>query len=324
MPDYSETMKPFLESGRSTLQQQGAAITALSEQLDDAFADAVAALMHGDGHVVTSGVGKSGLVARKIAATFSSIGVPSVFLHPTDALHGDLGMVGARDVLLLLSKSGETDELVRLHAAAHRRCAGVVVMVGQRSSSLGRLANVTIEVAVPAEAGPLHLAPTTSTTAMMAMGDALAVALMEARGLDAERFAAVHPAGSLGRQLAPVSAHMVCGDLPIVTPTVSLRQVITTMNRGRLGLAVVCNAQRHIHGLITDGDLRRALGHGPDPLQQQAQAIMTQRPHWIAPGERMAVARECMNRNRITALLVSEDGVRLEGILHLHHLDAHR
>jgi arabinose-5-phosphate isomerase len=314
-------MDLFVESGRRTLLQQGAALSALSSQLDDSFAQAARLLARCAGRVVVSGVGKSGLVGRKIAATLASTDTPAFFLHPTDAMHGDLGAVGREDVLLLLSKSGETDELLRLVPAARRRCAAAVAIVGEAQCSLSRLVEVTVVVSVPDEACPLRLAPTTSTTAMMAIGDALAIALMEARGLDAEGFAALHPAGSLGRLLGPVSDLMVTEPLPIVSPDAPMAAVISAMNRGRLGLAVVCQEGRQIAGLITDGDLRRALALGPAVLDQAAGAVMTRRPRWVPPGLRAAEARDRMTRDRITALLVSDDGEELAGVIHLHHID---
>jgi len=317
-------MDPFVESGRRTLRQQGEALTALGSQLGAPFARAARALAACRGHVVVTGVGKSGLVARKIAATLSSTDTPSLFLHPTDALHGDLGAVRADDVLLALSRSGETAELLRLVPAARRRCAATVALVGAPGTALGRLVDVAVPVPVPAEAGPLRLAPTTSTTAMMAVGDALAIALMEARGLDADAFAALHPAGRLGRMLAPVSDLMATAPLPLVAPGDPVSVVISTMNQGRLGLAVVCHPTRQLVGLITDGDLRRALARGPAALALPASSIMTTRPRWVPPSTRAAVAREQMTRDRITALLVSDAGRTLLGVVHLHHIDQAR
>lgn len=314
-------MDPLVESARRTLRQQAGALSALSEALGASFAEAARCIARCPGRVVVSGVGKSGLVGRKISATLASTGSPSFFVHPTDALHGDLGAVQAADVLLVLSKSGETAELLRLVPAARRRCAAAIALVGAPGSRLAQQVDVAVPVVVPAEACPLSLAPTTSTTAMMAVGDALAIALMEARGLDAAGFAALHPAGSLGRRLGPVSDLMVSVPLPTVPPQAPMRSVISAMNRGRLGLAVVTTGDRQICGLITDGDLRRALLGGPAALDQPAEAVMTRRPRWIAPGTRAEVARAEMTRARITALLVSADGETLDGIVHLHHID---
>lgn len=314
-------MDPFVESARKTLHQQADALSTLSTTIGQPFAEAARRVRQCGGRVVVSGVGKSGLVGRKIAATLASTDTPSFFLHPTDALHGDLGAVGADDVLLVLSKSGETAELLRLVPAARRRCAAAIAFVCAPGSRLAQLVDVTVPIPVSAEACPLSLAPTTSTTAMLAVGDALAIALMEARGLDAAGFAALHPAGSLGRMLGPVSDLMASEPLPLVSPDAPMRTVISAMNRGRLGLAVVCGPQRQIRGLITDGDLRRALLTGPAALEQTAEAIMTRRPRWIAPGVRASAARAAMTRDRITALLVSADGQILDGIVHLHHID---
>lgn len=317
-------MQDLIVSGRRTLRQQAEALLGLSARLDDTFSAAVALLLGCQGRVVVSGVGKSGLVARKIAATLSSTGTPALFLHPTDAVHGDLGVLSPQDVLLLLSRSGETAELLHLLPHARPRCAGLLALVGAPGSRLALAADVVLDVGVPDEACPLRLAPTTSTTAAMVVGDALAIALMEARGVRAADFARLHPAGQLGAQLRTVRACMVTADLPCIGPQAPLSAAIAEMTRGRLGLTVVTasgDPRQPIQGILTDGDLRRALALGPEALLRPVAAAMSVRPRWIHPDERLATAEEQLRRARITALLASEDGgTTLCGILHLHHL----
>jgi arabinose-5-phosphate isomerase len=270
---------------------------------------------------VVCGVGKSGLVGRKIAATLASTGTPSFFLHPTEALHGDLGMLTSTDVLLVLSRSGETEELLRLLPHARRRCAAVIALLGVADSALALSADVVLPVSVDAEADPLQLAPTTSTTAAMVMGDALALALMSARGEGVDDFAARHPGGQLGRRLlSQVGDLMQSAALPVVSPHDPLAAVIPVMTRGCLGLAVVLD-QGQVVGLITDGDLRRTLVDGAAALSRTAASVMTTEPKWIAPQTRTVVARKRLTQERITALLVSPDGQSLAGVLHIHHID---
>jgi arabinose-5-phosphate isomerase len=312
---------PILASARQTITQQASALHALADALDERFAAVVALIRGCTGRVVVCGVGKSGLVGRKIAATLASTGTPAFFLHPTEALHGDLGMLTAADVLLVVSRSGETEELLRLLPFTRRRCSAVIALVSCVDSSLARGADAVLPAPVAAEADPLQLAPTTSTTAAMVMGDALALALMTARGEGAEDFAALHPGGQLGRRLlCEVGDLMQSADLPVVTPELALSAVITTMTRGRLGLAVVLDGAA-IAGIITDGDLRRLLAEGPSVLTRSAGAVMTPTPRWITPRSRAVLARERMTAERITSLLVSPDGQRLVGVLHIHHLD---
>ena len=312
---------PLLDSARQTIAQQAAALQGLCGALDARFSAAARLILSSTGRVVVCGVGKSGLVGRKIAATLASTGTPAFFLHPTEALHGDLGMLTAADVLLVLSRSGETEELVRLLPHAQRRCAAVIAMLGVPDAALARSADVVVPVTVGAEADPLQLAPTTSTTATMVMGDALALALMAARGEGADDFAARHPGGLLGRRLlSQVGDLMQSTTLPVVAPHDPLSSVIPIMTRGCLGLAVVLEDGR-IAGLITDGDLRRMLALGPAVLSQTAAAVMTTKPKWIAPQTRTVVARKRLTQERITAFLVSPDGRSLAGVLHIHHID---
>ena len=312
---------PLLDSARQTIAQQAEALQALRGALDARFATAARLILSSTGRVVVCGVGKSGLVGRKIAATLASTGTPAFFLHPTEALHGDLGMLTAADVLLVLSRSGETEELLRLLPHARRRCAAVIALLGVAESTLALSADVVLPVSVGAEADPLQLAPTTSTTAAMVMGDALALALMAARGEGADDFAARHPGGQLGRRLlSQVGDLMQSTALPVVAPHETLAVVIPVMTRGCLGLAVVMD-QGRIVGLITDGDLRRMLSLGVDVLSRTAATLMTSAPKWIDPQTRAVVARKRLTQERITALLVSPDGQDLVGVLHIHHID---
>ena len=312
---------PFLASALQTVSQQADALHALADVLDVRFSNVARRILACTGRVVVCCVGKSGLVGRKIAATLASTGTPAFFLHPTDALHGDIGMLTADDVLLALSRSGETEELVRLLPFARRRCAAVIALVGCETSALARGADLVVPVPVSAEADPLQLAPTTSTTAAMVIGDALALALMAARGEGADDFAALHPGGQLGRRLlSEVGDLMQSEHLPVVAPEMTLMSVISVMTRGRLGMAVVVDGDRFV-GLLTDGDLRRLLEEGSEVLSRTAAAVMTPSPKWIAPDARVTVARQRLTELRITSLLVSPDGRRLAGVLHIHHVD---
>jgi arabinose-5-phosphate isomerase len=286
-----------------------------------AFDSAVRLLYCCAGRVVVTGMGKSGLVARKIAATFSSTRTPALFLHPAEAVHGDLGMLVAGDVVLALSASGETEEILHLLATIKRLQIGLIAMTGVMTSTLAQAAEVTLDCSVIQEACSLGLAPTASTTTMMALGDALAVALAEKRGFKEEDFADLHPGGKLGKKLARVSALMHIGDsIPRVGPQTRMSQVIYEMSRKGLGITTVVEGERLL-GVISDGDLRRLLEkRGKEVLDLPAGECMTRNPKLIAPDEFATAALSVMEQKKITSLLVVEDGNRLVGVLHLHDL----
>lgn len=298
-----------------------AAIAALDGLLDEQFDQVVDAILASRGKLVICGMGKSGLIGQKIAATLASTGTPSFFLHPGEAWHGDLGMIGKDDLFLAISNSGETEELIRLVPFLQANGNIWVAMTGKPASTLARNANFHLSIGTPEEACPLSLAPTSSTTAALVMGDALAIAAMVARGFQPEDFARFHPGGSLGRKLLTrVRDRMRAEDLPVVSPEDSAAAVIQKATRGRLGLVVVVAADE-VCGLITDGDLRRALEkYGDQFLRQSAGDIMTRSPRVIAPSASLQEAQEVMTRHAISALLVME-GRQLAGVIQLYQCE---
>jgi|HubBroStandDraft_3_1064219.scaffolds.fasta_scaffold67026_2 arabinose-5-phosphate isomerase len=301
------------------LETEAAAIRGLLPQLDERFDRAVELLRRTTGRVVCTGMGKSGIVMKKIAATLSSTGTPALFLHPAEALHGDLGMIVTGDVVLAASYSGTTEELLRLVETLKRLGVPLVAMTANSTSPLARHAELHLPVAIDREACPLNLAPTASTTATLALGDALAMALLEARGFTSEDFALLHPAGQLGKHLLRVEQLMHQGEaLPAVTVATPMREAIYEMSRKGLGITAVTRDGR-LAGCISDGDLRRLLEADEQLLRRTAGECMNPRPRTIAGGELAAAALKTMEDNRITSLFVCE-GDRLAGIVHLHDL----
>jgi len=301
---------------------EGAALAALRDRLDHDFARAIDVLLACRGKVIVTGVGKSGIVCRKIAATFSSTGTPAFFLHAVEGGHGDLGTLVRADVLLAVSNSGET-EVVNLLPVARRFAIPVIAMCGSRDSTLARRADVVLDVSVPEEACPLGLAPTASTTVQMALGDALAIALLEERGFSADDFALLHPAGALGRRLLRVDDLMHSGpEVPVVAETASLKDTVVEMSSKRLGVTGVVNAAGELVGVVTDGDLRRGLEHVGDVRQLTARDLMTRAPKTIRAGALAGEAVALMERSGpITSLFVLADGSGAPaGVIHLHDL----
>lgn len=312
-----------LALAREVLETEARAILALSSRLSDAFVAALTLLRDCRGRVVVSGIGKSGHVARKLAATLASTGTPAFFVHPAEANHGDLGMITPDDVVIMLSNSGETDELVALAPHLRRFGASIVAITGNASSTLAASANVHLDAAVDAEACPLGLAPTASTTAALALGDALAIALLDARGFSAEDFARSHPGGTLGRRLLTrVEDVMRSGaDVPTVTPDTALAQAVIVMSEKGMGMTAVVDASQNVAGIFTDGDLRRAVGRGVDLRVARVADHMTRDPRRIAPSRLAADCVELMERSpKVTQLLVVDESGRLVGALHLHDL----
>jgi len=312
----------LIAAGLRALEIESRAVAQLLPRVDSAFVRACELALAARGRVVVSGLGKSGLVGHKIAATLASTGTPAFFLHAAEASHGDLGMVMRGDVLLAISNSGETPELLALLPPLRRLGVPVIAMTGQPGSTLAREADVHIDVSVSEEACPLNLAPTASTTAVLAMGDALATALLEARGFTSEDFARAHPGGALGRKLLlHVSDVMRRGDdLPRVPVTGTLEQGLVEMSRKGLGMTAVVDATGSLAGVFTDGDLRRALDRGIDLRGSTMQAAMTVNPRSITPGELAAEAVNRMQEHRITALLVVDPQGQLVGALNIHDL----
>lgn len=305
---------------RRVLAIESAGIAAVADRLDQRFDRALALLAACRGKVVVTGMGKSGLIARKIASTLASTGTPASFLHAAEALHGDSGMLARGDVLLALSYSGET-ELVLLLPLLKRLGLPLIVFTGQPRSSLAQAADVVLDVAVPEEACPLGLAPTASTTAQLALGDALAVALLERRGFKVNDFARLHPSGALGRRLLTVEDLMHReAALPLVTTDTPFKDTVLEMTGKRLGITGVVDAEGVLVGVITDGDLRRALERAGDVRALTARALMTTNPKTIGGSELAAAALATMEQFAITSLFIVDAAQRPRGILHIHDL----
>ncbi len=313
-----------LEMARDVLRIEAAAVQALAGRLDDRFTRAVGLLLHCRGRVVVSGIGKSGHIARKIAATLASTGTPAIFVHAAEAAHGDLGMITRDDVLVALSYSGEGDELLTMLPVAKREGTPLIAMTGNPASSLARLADVHLDVHVDKEACPLNLAPTSSTTAMLALGDALAVACLDARGFGPDDFARSHPAGALGRRLLTyVRDVMRTGDrVPRVTVDTSLIDALREISSKQLGMTAVLDAEGQLQGIFTDGDLRRLLERAADVRNVRLADVMTRNPLTIAPDVLAAEAAQLMDERRKNQLLVVDAVGALIGAVSMHDLMA--
>ena len=312
----------LIARGRRVLATEAEAVAALEHRLGGPFAEACRLILGCEGRVVVTGMGKSGHVGSKIAATLASTGTPSFFLHPAEAVHGDIGMITARDLVLAISNSGETDELLTILPVIKRLDVRLVALTGRADSTLARYATVTLDVSVPAEACPLNLAPTASTTATLAMGDALAVAVLEARGFTEEDFARSHPGGMLGRRLLlHVEEVMRTGaDLPAVRPETPLSAGLLEMSRKGLGMTTVVDEQNRVIGVFTDGDLRRALDGQVDVHSNRMGEVMTAGPKVARPRMLAAEAVHLMEAHRITALPVVDEQGTLVGALNVHDL----
>ena len=311
-----------LQLARRVLEIESDAVRALITRLDERFLAAVSLILACKGRVIVSGIGKSGHVARKIASTLSSTGTPAYFVHPAEASHGDLGMIQRDDVFIGISYSGESDELLQIVPLVKRQGAKLVVIAGNAASSLAREANVFLDAAVEQEACPLNLAPTASTTAALALGDALAVALLDARGFSADDFARSHPGGSLGRKLLThVSDVMRTGEaVPIVRLGATLADAVLEISRKGMGMTAVVDADRRLLGLFTDGDLRRAMEKNADLRDRSVDSVMTRGPLTIRPDALAAEAVEIMERRKSTQLPVVDAAGRLVGALNIHDL----
>ena len=314
-----------LDVGRRVLGIEARAVHALVQRLDGGFSEAVDVLYRCKGKVVVSGMGKSGLIGQKIAATLASTGTPSFFLHPAEGLHGDLGMLARGDVLIAISNSGETREMLQLWPFMERMGIPVVAIIGRMGSTLAKNSAVVLDVSVAEEACPMGLAPTASTTATLAMGDALAVALLEKRGFKEQDFAQFHPGGTLGRRLlVKVRDVMHVGaELPQVREAVSASESILELSAKKLGMTTVVNRAGALRGIITDGDLRRYVQRGGDFSKISAGSLASRRPKLIGPDELAAKAVEMMERYSITALVVVNNAKRIVGVVHLHDLLKH-
>ena len=307
---------------REVLDIESRAVEVLRDRLDDDFAAACNLIVATRGRVVVTGMGKSGHISSKIAATLASTGTPSFFMHPAEASHGDLGMITEHDLLLAVSYSGETDEVLTILPLVKRKGAALITMTGNPKSTLARAADVHLDVSVAEEACPLNLAPTASTTATLAMGDALAVALLKNRGFTAEDFAASHPSGSLGKRLLLRVADVMRegDDIPAVGPSVMLRDGLMEMTQKGLGMTAIVDNEGRVLGIFTDGDLRRALDAGADVHKTAMAEIMHTNCKTIASDVLAAEAVHVLEENKITALLVADHEDRLIGALNIHDL----
>jgi arabinose-5-phosphate isomerase len=312
---------PAIAEAKRVLQVEAAAILGLIDHLDQSFADAVELIATCTGRVVTMGVGKSGIICKKISATLASTGTPSFFMHPTEAIHGDLGMVVRGDVVLAVSNSGETEELIRLMPTIKRVGAEVVAITGNPASTLAKAADHHLSAAISQEACPLGLAPTASTTATLALGDALAMALLLRKGFKEEDFAFLHPGGKLGKRFLRVSDLMHRGDeAPLVQESTSMHDVIYEMSRKGFGIAAVVDESRMLRGVISDGDLRRLLERDEQVLRYKAGDAMKKNPVTIDSRELASAALQIMEERKITSLFITGEGGRVEGIIHIHDL----
>ena len=306
---------------RKVLQTEAAAITALIDRLDETFDRAVRMLYACQGRVIVTGMGKSGIICRKIAATLASTGTAAFFVHPAEATHGDLGVIQANDVLLAISHSGETQEVLRLLEAIRRIGARIIAITGNPDSTLAQAADVALDCQVSEEACPLNLVPTASTTAALAMGDALCMTLLVEKGFREEDFAKIHPGGKLGKKLMRVDQLMHAGaDTPIVRTHTAMRDVIYEMSSKTLGMTCVVDDNAQLVGIITDGDLRRFMVDNPRLLEMDASDVMTRRPIVIDPSTLAAQALLIMEQRKITSLVVGGPAQTVAGVIHLHHL----
>jgi arabinose-5-phosphate isomerase len=310
------------DTARRVLEIEAQAILELAPRLDESFDRAVELLYACPGRVVVTGMGKSGLIAQKISATLASTGTPSLYLHPVEAVHGDLGRIVKGDVLLAISYSGDTEEILALVPQVKRLGSPLVAMTGNPRSSVAQAADVNLDVSIRQEACPLGLAPTASTTAALAMGDALSMALIVRRGFTVDDFAVLHPGGRLGKKLLRVEDLMQTGErIPRVSPQTAMKDVLFEMTRKRLGLTTVTDPDGRLLGMISDGDLRRQMErHGYTLLDRSAAECMTRTPVLIGRRELATRALDVMEGRKITALLVTDADGRIEGVVHLHDL----
>jgi arabinose-5-phosphate isomerase len=312
---------PDLSLARKVLQTEAAAILALVDRVDDKFARAVELIRGCKGRVIVTGMGKSGIICRKIAATLASTGTPAFFLHPAEAVHGDLGVIQADDVVIAMSYSGETEELTRVLETLKRIGAPLIAITGGPKSTLAQAANVALDCSVSEEACPMNLVPTASTTASLALGDALAMTVLVEKGFKPEDFANLHPGGKLGKKLMRVEQLMSAGDaLPVVQLHTVMRDVIYEMSRKGLGMTSVVEKDGRLAGIITDGDLRRKMSTTPNIQELTARDVMTANPIAITQATMAVEALAMMEQRKITSIVVIDSDRRVEGVVHLHDL----
>ena len=305
----------YLQTAKETLDLYTQEIDRLKQRLSDEFNQAVELMLHCEGRVVVAGIGKSGLVGKKMVATFASTGTPSFFLHPTEAFHGDLGMLKPIDVVILISNSGETDDVNKLIPSLKSFGNKIIAITGNPHSTLGKYADVVLNIHVEREACPNNLAPTTSTLVTMALGDVLAIALINARDFRAEDFARFHPGGSLGRKLLCRVRDVMNSNVPVAEPSATFSECLSVMNEGRMGVAVIMQAGE-LCGIITDGDIRRTLAKfGAESLNKTAEQIMSRNPKTIADSTFLGKAEEMMKQLHIHSLIALDDEGKVSGLM---------
>ncbi|NMB82338.1 MAG: KpsF/GutQ family sugar-phosphate isomerase [Ignavibacteria bacterium] len=312
----------IISKGKEIISIEGNAVLNLVDSIDNEFVKAINVILNSKGRVVFTGVGKSGIIARKIVATMNSTGTASIFLHPTDALHGDLGMVRKDDIVILISKSGHTEELIQLIPMLKRINVILIGMLGEVNSRLAKDCDIVLNVGVKEEACPYDLAPTASTTAALVMGDALAITLLELKGFSKEDFGMLHPGGSLGKRLSlKISEIMITGnDVPIVYENTPLKDTIFAITSKRLGMTCVVDSEGRLSGIITDGDLRRLLEKTLDIKNLSAVDVMTKKPKTLNKDLLASFALQQMENYNITSLIVVNENEKPEGVVHLHDL----
>ncbi len=318
----TDQYKTIVDTARKVLKTESDSIAALVDRIGKTFVDTVNLLDDCQGKVILTGIGKSGLIGMKISGTLSSLGIPSVFLHASEASHGDVGIISRGDIIIAISHSGETEEILKILPTFNRLNCPLVTLTGNLNSTLAQKSDHTLDVSIKDEACPLGLVPTASTTAALAMGDALAMALMEKKGFKAEEFARFHPGGSLGRKLlTTVNDVMHTGDeVPKVKEESHIYTVLSEMTRKRMGCTIVTDDKDCIKGIITDGDLRRLIEAKKDISETVARDIMGKKPKTISPDSMGAKAVQVMEEHSITCLIASENGRKIDGIIHLHDL----
>jgi arabinose-5-phosphate isomerase len=314
------TSDNYLDTAKRVFEIESQSISQLSQNLDKDFSLSVDSILNSDGKVIVSGVGKSGIIGKKISATLSSTGTPSIFLHPTEAYHGDFGAVESRDVVILISNSGESDEVLQMIPFLKRNRNSIISMTSNRESTLSKNSDFHLNISVEREACPLQLAPTSSTTATLAMGDALSVALLEAREFKPEDFAVFHPGGSLGRRLLTTVGDVMKSDnIPTVSVSDNIKDVIHKISEGGVGITAVVESRKLV-GAITDGDIRRAMEEFQERFfTLQASDIMTQKPKVISPSEKLSIAENLFSKHQIGAIIAVEDG-EVVGVLKQFHI----
>jgi len=320
--DIDLTIDQIVQKAKEVIRIESSAVHSLIDRIDDEFAKAVGVIAESKGRVVLTGMGKSGLIARKIVSTLNSTGTAAIYLHPTDALHGDLGMVRREDVVILISKSGDTEEIINLIPLLKRLDVILIGMVGIRDSKVGNACNIVLNIGVTEEACPYDLAPTASSTVTLVMGDALAIALLDYKGFTEEDFALLHPGGSLGKRLSLRISEIMVKDeaIPIVNQNASLKDAILQITSKRLGVTSVVDDSKKLVGIITDGDLRRLLEKTPEIKNLKASDVMTRNPKTIKPEYLASFALQYMENFKITSLIVIDEDNKPIGIIHLHEL----